>query len=496
MTDEKKSETKTTEDEKPDLPEVEEKSVSKSLSGKFGKTKLSYTATAATQVLERDDDKKAAFFYVAYTKDDADPVTRPIVFAFNGGPGSSTVWLHLGLFGPKRVEFDEDGFPKGVPGKLIDNEYSILDVADVVHIDAIGTGLSRGLPKDKEKEYHHFSKDVEAFSDFIIAYLNKHGRWASPLYLAGESYGTTRGAAISANLFNRHGVELNGVILISVAMSFQTIGMDANAGYMFHRGNDLPFLTHLPTYAATAWYHGKLNKKLQGKKLRDLLDEVEDFALGPYWSALALGDQLDPKSRKQMVEKVAEYTGLSPDYVDYYDMRIHIMRFCKELLRAERKTVGRLDSRYTGFDRVAHGDNLESDPAMNLTTGPMTSALNHYVRTELGFESDDFYEILSMEVNQRWDYEDFKNQYVETSEKLREAMSRSQKMKVFVANGYFDLATPHMAAEYTISHMGLDPEIRKNVQMEYYEAGHMMYVHEPSLVKLAGDMRKFVEESH
>ena len=493
MSDEKKSKEDSNE-EKPALPEIEEQSVAKQYTGKFGKAKVAYTATAATQVIEREDDRKAAFFYVAYTQDDVDPADRPIIFAFNGGPGSSTVWLHLGLFGPKRVEFDDNGFPVGIPGRLVDNEYSILDIADVVHVDAVGTGLSRGMPKEKEKDYHHFSKDIKAFSDFILSYLNRNGRWASPVFLAGESYGTTRGAAIAADLFDK-GLQLNGILLISVAMSFQTIAMDVDAGFLFHRGNDLPFLTHFPTYAATAWYHGALASKYQSKDLRSFLDEVEEFALGQYWSALALGDRLDDAERKKVVRKVADYTGLSPEYVDRYDMRIHIMRFCKELLRTQRKTVGRLDTRYTGYDRVADGDNLESDPAGNLTMGPMSSALNAYLRSELGFETDDFYEILSMEVNQRWDYEDFKNRYVDTSENLRSVMSRSQRMKVFVANGYFDLATPHMASEYTFSHMGLDPEIRKNVRMEYYEAGHMMYVHKPSLVKMATDMREFVSDS-
>ena len=476
------------------VPEIEEKSISKSLSGKFGREKISYTATAATQVVDRHDDRKAVFFYVAYTKDDVDPAERPLVFAFNGGPGSSTVWLHLGLFGPKRIKFDSDGFPEGVPGRLIDNEYSILDVADVVHVDAIGTGLSRATPKEKEKDYHHFGRDIEAFSDFIISYLNKNQRWASPLYLAGESYGTTRAAAMAANLFHRYGIQLNGVILISVVMNFQTIAMDRN-DYMFHPGNDLPHMTHLPTYAATAWYHKALARKHQAKSLRAFLDEVEEFALGQYWSALAQGDNLDDAERKRVVKKLAEYTGLSAEYVDRYDMRIHIMRFCKELLRSQNRTVGRIDSRYTGIDRTPDGNTLESDPSTNLTTGPMTSALNHYVRSDLGFDSEDFYEILSMEINEAWDYEDFKNQYVDTSEKLREAMSRAQTMKVFVANGYYDLATPHLACEYTFSHMGLDPQIRKNVQMEYYEAGHMMYVHIPSLKKLATDLRAFVKAS-
>jgi carboxypeptidase C (cathepsin A) len=497
MSDDKKAagEKSTDDAEEKDLPEIVEQLVSKSYTGKFGKAKIAYTATAATQVIEREDDRKAAFFYVAYTMDDAEPADRPIVFAFNGGPGSSTVWLHLGLFGPKRVEFDDEGQPVGIPGRLVDNEHSILDVADVVHVDAIGTGLSRAHPKDKEKEYHHFSRDINAFSDFIISYLSRNGRWASPVFLAGESYGTTRGAAIAANLFEKHGLQLNGILLISVAMSFQTIAMDVEGGYLFHRGNDLPFLTHLPTYAATAWYHGVLSKKHQSKSLREFLDEVEEFALGPYWSALALGDRIAEPERKKIVKRVADYTGLAEDYVDSYDMRIHIMRFCKELLRPQRKTVGRLDSRYTGYDRVADGDNLESDPAANLTMGPMSSALNAYLRSELGFKTDDFYEILSMEVNQRWDYEDFKNKYVDTSEKLREVMSRSQRMKVFVACGYYDLATPHLASEYTFSHMGLDPEIRKNVSMKYYDAGHMMYIHKPSLVQLAADMREFIGAS-
>jgi carboxypeptidase C (cathepsin A) len=497
MSDETKSngEASSDKDEKKQLPEIEEQLVTKSYTGKFGKSKVAYTATAATQIIERSDDKKAAFFYVAYTKDDTDPSDRPIIFAFNGGPGSSTVWLHLGLFGPKRVEFDDDGHPVGIPGRLVDNEYSILDVADVVHVDAIGTGLSRAHPKDKEKEYHHFSRDIEAFSEFIVSYLSRNDRWASPVFLAGESYGTTRGAAIAATLFEKHGLQLNGILLISVAMSFQTIAMDAGAGYLFHRGNDLPYLTHLPTYAATAWYHGMLAKKHQSRSLRAFLDEVEEFALGQYWSALALGDRIADGERKKVVKKVAEYTGLSEEYVDRYDMRIHIMRFCKELLRSSRKTVGRLDSRYTGYDRVADGDNIESDPAANLTMGPMSSALNAYLRSELGFKTDDFYEILSMEVNQRWDYEEFKNRYVDTSEKLREVMTRSQRMKVFVANGYYDLATPHLACEYTFSHMGLEPEIRENVTMKYYDAGHMMYVHKPSLVQLSADMREFIGES-
>lgn len=477
-----------------ELPAVEEQTVSKSYKGKFGRRAVGYTATAATRVLERDDDKKAVFFYVSYTEDDADPADRPILFGFNGGPGSSSVWLHLGLFGPKRVEFDDEGFRASVPGRLIDNPHSLLDKTDLVMVDAIGTGLSRAAPEDKAKDYHHFSKDIEVFTDFIVDYLNRNGRWASPKYLAGESYGTTRGAAITHKLFTEHGVELNGLILISSVLNFQTIGLESDT-WVFRPGNDLPFMLYLPTYAATAWYHGRLPEKHQSKSLRELLDEVEEYALGRYWSALAQGDRLDERERVRVRNKLAEYTGLPADYVDRYDLRVHILRFCKELTRDQRRTVGRLDSRYVGIDRIIDGDNLENDPSADEVTGAFAATLNDYLRKELEFESDAFYEILSMKTHKAWDYEDFKGHYVDTSENLRDVMSRSTAMKVFVASGYYDLATPHFATEYTFTHLGLEKELRSNVRMECYEAGHMMYVHKASLEKLAGDLRDFVKES-
>ncbi len=480
--------------ESTELPAVEEQTVSKSYKGKFGRRAVGYTATAATRVLERDDDKKAVFFYVAYTEDDADPADRPILFGFNGGPGSSSVWLHLGLFGPKRVEFDDEGFRESVPGRLIDNPHSLLDQTDLVMVDAIGTGLSTAAPEDKAKDYHHFSKDIEVFTDFIVDYLNRNGRWASPKYLAGESYGTTRGAAIAHKLFAEHGVELNGLILISSALNFQTIGLEADT-WVFRPGNDLPFMLYLPTYAATAWYHGRLPDKHQSKTLRQLLDEVEEYALGRYWSALAQGDRLDDRERFRVRNKLAEYSGLPADYVDRYDLLVHILRFCKELTRDQRRTVGRLDSRYVGIDRIIDGDNLENDPSADEVTGAFAAALNDYLRKELEFESDAFYEILSMKTHKAWDYENFKGHYVDTSENLRDVMSRSPAMKVFVASGYYDLATPHFATEYTFTHLGLEKEVQSNVRMEYYEAGHMMYVHKASLEKLAGDLRDFVKES-
>ena len=474
-------------------PSIKPQKSTRQFGGKFGGEKVAYTATASTQIFEVND-KKAEFFYVSYTKDDADPATRPVLFCFNGGPGSSTVWLHLGLFGPKRMEFDPDGFKIGMQGKLTENEHSILDVADVVCVDAIGTGFSTTVKKKDEKDFHHFKHDVEAFSHFIVHYLNHNGRWASPKYLAGESYGTLRGAAIANDLLKTHGVEFNGIVFISTILNYQTSGIDSKS-YMVHPGNDLPFALYLPTYAATAWYHGALSEQYQSMALRDLLDEVEEFALGDYWLALGQGDRLDEVARKEVVSRLAGYTGIDEEYLDRYDLRLHIIRFCKELLRDHRRTVGRIDSRYTGIDRVADGDNMEADPSLDATGPVATSALNAYLRDELGFEADKIYEIMSMKVNERWNYEDFKNRYVDTSEMMRELMSRSPGTKVLVANGYYDLATPHFATEYTFSHMGLDASVRDNVRMEYYEAGHMMYVHEPSLVRLARHIREFVTET-
>lgn len=473
--------------------ELKEQKVSKQYTGTFGGEEVSYTATAATQNFESNDEK-VSYFYMSYTKDDADPATRPILFCFNGGPGSSTVWLNLGLFGPKRMEFDEEGFKVGMQGRLVDNEYSILDVADVVCIDAMGTGLSRTAEKGEEKKFHHFTKDIEGFSEFIVHYLNRNGRWSSPKYLAGESYGTLRGAGIARELFAKHHVEFNGIIFISMILNYQTSAIDRNT-YLIDPGNDLPYAVYLPTYAATAWYHGRLPEEHQSRPLREFLGDVEEFALGEYWSALAQGDRLDEVRQKAVADKLGEYTGVDSEFIDHYDLRLPIMRFCKELLRDQKRTVGRIDSRFVGIDRVSAGDNLETDPSTDATGGVAASALNHFLRDEIGFESDDIYEVMSMDVNKNWDYEDFKGKYVDTSENFREVLSRSKGTQVLVANGYYDLATPHFATEYTISHMGLDPEVSENIKLTYYEAGHMMYVHQPSLSQLSADVREFVKET-
>lgn len=479
--------------EQPPPPHHEEISTSTTHSVVIDGSPVPYTATAGRLILtEEEGKKKASFFFISYTRDDVgDRSERPLVFAFNGGPGSSSVWLHLGAFGPRRVEADDEGMALPPPSRLVDNEHSILDVADLVFIDPVGTGYSRAIPGEEAKEFHHFKKDIEAVGEFVRIYLTRHERWGSPKYIAGESYGTTRSAGLAGHLYRRHGITFNGLLLISSILNFQTAGFDPTTS-AFRRGNDLPYQVFLPSYAAAAWYHQRLNDDDQARPLRDFLDEVEEFAANDYTLALFRGSALDPERYDEIAATVARYTGLPIDYVKRYDLRIEILRFCKELLRDERRTVGRIDSRYTGIDRFPDGDAIEADPSIDALMGAYTSALNGYVRSELEYESDLPYEVMSEETWKNWDYEDFKNAFVDVSETLRDTISRTRFLKVFVANGYFDLATPYFATEYTFNHLGLDPELHDNVTMAYYGAGHMMYVRLESLAGLATDIRAFI----
>jgi len=488
-------------DEKPDKPagdlppppHHEEGVVETSHVVTVGRRRIAYTATAGRTILrEEDGKKKASFFSVAYTRDGVDdPATRPIVFCFNGGPGSSSVWLHLGAFGPRRVRLDDEGMPGPPPGTLVDNPHALLDVADLVFVDPVGTGFSRPIPDDDLKQYAHFKRDIESVGEFIRLYLTRHERWASPKFLAGESYGTTRSAGLASHLFKRHGIAFNGLVLISSILNFQTAGFDSST-LTFERGNDLPYPLFLPTYAAAAWYHGRLGAAHQALPLRAFIDEVEAFAAGDYTRALFHGDALDAEEYERIAVAVAGYTGLSVEYVRRYDLRVEILRFCKELLRDERRTIGRIDARYTGIDRFPDGDAIEADPSLDATVAVYTPLLNDYVRRELGYESELPYEIISEKVYEAWDYEEFKNAHVDVSEALRETMSRNPSLRVFVANGYYDLATPHFATEYTFGHLGLDRSLRGNVELAYYEAGHMMYVHRPSRERLAADVKSFI----
>lgn len=456
----------------------------------IGGQEVAYTATAGTLILREEDDKegkgaapKAEIFFVAYTRDDiADAGTRPVTFSFNGGPGSSSVWLHLGVLGPRRVLLPDDPVAPPPPYQLVDNEYALLDATDLVFIDPVTTGYSRTIPEEKPEQFHDFQKDIESVGEFIRLYTTRYKRWRSPKFLIGESYGTTRAAGLAGHLQEHHGMYLNGVMLVSSILDFQTAS--------FHPGNDLPYLLFLPTYTATAWYHRQLAPELQ-KNLRATLREVEAFAQGAYTLALIKGDALPEAERAEIAARLARYTGLSREYVEQTNLRINIHRFVKELLRRQRRTVGRLDSRYTGIDRDAVGEKVEYDPSYAAIQGAFTALLNDYVRSELAFESDLPYEILTDRVRP-WRYEQHQNQYVNVAETLRKAMCLNQQLKVFIGNGYFDLATPYLATAYTVDHMALDASLRGNVAMGYYEAGHMMYAHGPSLAKLKSDLVGFI----
>jgi len=478
-------------------PHFEEEVRETGHTARIGGADVSYRATAGRMLLkEEDGKKKASFFYVAYARDDVDDAAnRPIVFCFNGGPGSSSVWLHLGALGPRRVQMaDDDGMPPPPPGRLVDNDESLLDVADLVFVDPVGTGFSRGIPGDETKTFAHFKRDIETVGEFIRIFLTRNGRWASPKFLAGESYGTTRAAGLAGHLYRRHGMALNGLILVSSILNFQTAGFDRTT-WTFERGNDLPYQLFLPTYAAAAWYHGRLEQRFLDLPLPDFVDEVERFAASEYTLALFAGDSLEPARFEEIAAQVAAYTGLPVEYVRAYGLRIEILRFCKELLRGEGRTLGRIDARYTGIDRFRAGDAIESDPSIDAVVGPFASALNDYVRRELSYESDLPYEVLSETVHENWDYEDFKNAHVDVSETLRETLSRNPFMRVLVANGYYDLATPHFATEYTFDHLGLHPSLRDNVRMRYYEAGHMMYVRRSEHRKLRDEIVRFMAEA-
>jgi carboxypeptidase C (cathepsin A) len=470
------------EEKKPPVPE--EKTSQTKHTIQIGGKEVKYTATAGTMLLKKEDGTAtASIFYIAYIKDDVpDETRRPLTFAFNGGPGSSSVWLQLGALGPKRVMMDPQGNPLPPPYKLVDNEYSILDVTDLVFIDPVSTGYSRAIPEQDAKNFHGIKGDLESVADFIRLYTTRHSRWTSPKFLAGESYGTTRASALSGYLQERQGFALNGIMLISAVLNFGTISFD--------RGNDLPYILFLPTYTATAWYHKKLPKDLMASQ-RKALEESEQFASHEYALALLKGDTLSAEERSQIVKKLARLTGLSPTYIDQSNLRVPIFRFTKELLRDERRTVGRYDSRLEGIDLDAAGATPEYDPSYASVYAPFTAAWNQYVRAELKWESDMPYEILTGRVRP-WSWAEYSNRYVNVSDSLRTAMTQNRALKVFVANGHYDLATPYFATEYTFDHLGLDPSLQKHVSMDFFEAGHMMYTNKPSLERLKGDLAKFI----
>lgn len=449
---------------------------------------FSYTATTGYMTLKDESGKaKANIFYIAYTKDGVSDISkRPVTYTFNGGPGSASVWLHMGCIGPKRILMSDKGESLAPPYKYVNSEYSWLDKTDLVFIDPVNTGYSRAAQGEDEKQFLGYTGDIESVGEFIRLYTVKYGRWASPKFLAGESYGTTRAAGLSGYLQDKFNMYINGVALISSILNFQTA--------RFEKGNDVPYPLFLPTYTAMAWYHKKVAPEYQGDLLKTLR-EVENFALNDYTLALTKGDMLPEMEKNRIIEKLSKFTGLSQAYIRNTDMRIEISRFVKELLRTEGKTAGRLDGRFTGTDFDNAGERNEFDPSLDATiSGPYSASINHYLRQELKYENDLPYLVLTGRV-QPWSYNNVQNQYLNVAETLRQAMAKNPYLKVWVGAGYYDLATPYFAAEYTVAHMGLKPEQRKNVNFTYFEAGHMMYIHKESLIKLKKDADKFYDEA-
>ncbi|MBG0786570.1 MAG: peptidase S10 [Anaerolineaceae bacterium] len=451
--------------------------------------KIDYVVTTGTIILKEEDveegeKQKASIFYVAYTKENPEP-NRPLTFSFNGGPGSSSVWMHLGLVGPKRVLMTEEGEPVGPPHKLVDNEFSLFDVTDLVFIDPVSTGYSRTVPKEKPDQFHNVRKDIESVGEFIRIWTTRNQRWTSPKFLIGESYGTTRAAGLAGYLHQRHGMYLNGIMFVSSILNFMTAKFD--------EGNDLPFILFLPSYTATAWYHHKLPADLQDD-LEKAVAEAREFAMTDYTLALMKGNDLKGEEKQHIIEKLVRLTGLSKGYIEQTNLRINIHRFCKELLRDEGLTIGRLDSRYKGFDTDSVGEFHEVDPSYSAILGPYTATMYDYLRRDLEYETDLPYEILKS-LYETWKYESYQNHYVNTATDLRRGFQLHPGLKVIVCNGYYDLATPFLATEYTYKHIPLPEMQQANIKMTYYPAGHMMYLHLPSLEKVSKDLHAFIAEA-
>lgn len=423
---------------------------------------------------------KAEVFVTSYTLVGADTAKRPVVFAFNGGPGSSSVWLHLGLFGPRKVVSGDVGDRIPPPYGLADNAETLLQSADLVFIDPMSTGFTRSAEGQKPQDHHGFTGDRDLVGETIRLWLGRNDRWLSPKFLAGESYGTTRAAALAGHLSQRHGIAFNGVILISAILDFGTV--------FFSEGNEAPYVHYLPTYAAIAHYHGKH----PGKSLHEVVTEAQEFADNDYALALARGNRLSSEQTQIIAKRYAELTGLSPDYVLVSNLRVEHKHFFAELLRSEELMTGRLDARFTAHPGILTLAAQEIDPAHQFIFFPYSAAANAYLRSELGYETDLSYEILTDKVRP-WSYSEFENRSVTSAEDLSLAMRSNPALKVYLAFGYYDAATPFAAAEHVLAHLRIPHTLHDNVMSRYYEAGHMMYVHEESRIAQSAHIAEFIE---
>jgi carboxypeptidase C (cathepsin A) len=454
-----------------------------------GSGELSYTARTGRMVLREEEVKddvftgwkaRAEMSVTAYTLDDADVTSRPVTFVFNGGPGSSSIWLHMGLLGPRRVDLGDVQAPHPPPYRLVDNRETLLTDSDLVFIDPMSTGHTRAVEGGKPKDYHGFGKDVEQVTELIRLWCTREDRWMSPKYLVGESYGTVRAVAVAERLSTRHSMGLNGLVLISSVLDFGSQDFD------YHRADEA-CLNFLPTYTAIAHYHGKVKGRL-GK----LRQEAEAFAAGPYRTALAAGRRLPPRERASVVRTLARLTGISEEYVERTDLRIEHWRFCTELLRDRGLTVGRIDGRFTGPLHAQIAENMDADPSMDAMEAPFTAALHHYLRSELGSTLDLSYEVFSEAAMKEWSYKEFEGKPIYVVDKLERVLRANPHLRVRIEYGYYDLATPYPAAADMVAHLRLPDEAFDRFEHEYFETGHLPYLHEQSRKRESAAIAAFV----
>lgn len=447
---------------------------------------LDYLATAGYLTIEDENGKpQANMFFVAYEKIDPDKKTkRPITFAFNGGPGASAIWLHLGAMGPKIVPFPNDGKSLPKHPTLEPNPQTWLDFTDMVFIDPVSSGFSRALPGIDPKTFHNVQNDIESLGSFIQLYLTRFGRWLSPIYITGESYGTTRAAGLADHLQDKLGIYPSGIVMISSVLDFQTI--------MYGRENDLAYALAVPTFTATAWYHKKLSPELQ-KDFAKTLAESEKWTLTDYWQALAQGDALNEAEREKIAEKMSQLTGLDKSYILLNNLRIANQQFIKELLKDDGVLLGLMDARVRAADTRRAGEYPSYDPAFFLSIGPLTMAMNAYVRQELKYVNDLPYIYLSRSANNQWNLHDEGRGYLTTGPRLQEAMTENPNLRVFFAGGYYDQTTPYFANLYMVNHLGLPKSLRDNIVLEHYFSGHQLYTDKATREKLYTNVKLFYE---
>lgn len=440
---------------------------------------IAYTATAGTIAMNTDLGAYDMFF-IAYTLDGVeDPSTRPITFAYNGGPGVAAVYVNLGFMGPDKLALNDEGQVSQLPNKTVPNDLSLLDLTDLVFIDPVGTGYSRAAGDTKTEVFFDTQRDVQSVGDFIRVYLNRYERWTSPRYLAGESYGTTRTAALCDYLMNKLYVELNGLMMISSCNNFLSVE--------FMPGNDLPYATFLPTYAAIAWHHGKTAVEYRDLDLESFMQEARAFAGGEYWSALYKGSSLTAEEKEAIAEKVSAMTGLKKDLILRKNLRIDSDTFCAELFSEEGLFCGRLDGRYTGPAVTGSMDDGDADPSSNGISQAFANAMGDILTRKLKVQSDLYYDTLSVPANEKWTYVEKNNTVLSQEKVLHDCMSKNPLLKVWVLCGYYDLATPFFGAEWTYSHLFLNEAQQKNLQFTYYPSGHMFYMHAASLRKFRAE---------